>query len=254
MRHCAQLSLIPAVLTIVSARLCRVWKKRKIRVTTISSETHACHKTGVVRICANTGNFADIEALLVHEKPLNSNLLLGYDAIKALGGVLIMQTGTVKFQKEVPMCAALKIDQPDFSIVFDQCQKIWMWKWTGDWEPAMLQNRIAEYHVPYQIRLAYKKELCTCINDGWLIPYPHRKFGPPKGQNPLMAIVQPNKSKVRSVMDFWELNQYVNAFMADADVCASKLWEWQQHGSNVSLLDLRKAYLQVQGHCGHFRQ
>lgn len=46
-------------------------------------------------------------------------------------------------------------------------------------------------------------------------------------------------------MDFRELNQYVDTFTADADVCASKPREWRQHGSNVSLLDLRKAYLQV---------
>ena len=47
-------------------------------------------------------------------------------------------------------------------------------------------------------------------------------------------------------MDYWELNQYVDTFTADADVCASKLKEWHQHGPNVSLLDLRKAYLQLQ--------
>ena len=38
-----------------------------------------------------------------------------------------------------------------------------------------------------------------------------------------MAIVQENKAKVRPVMNHQELNQYVNAFMTDTDVCASKL-------------------------------
>ena len=46
-------------------------------------------------------------------------------------------------------------------------------------------------------------------------------------------------------MDYRELNAHVDAFTADADVCASKLQKWCQLGSNVSLLDLRKAYLQV---------
>ena len=46
-------------------------------------------------------------------------------------------------------------------------------------------------------------------------------------------------------MDYQKLNQYVDTFTVDADVCASKLWEWRQHGPNVSLLDLRKPYLQV---------
>ena len=74
---------------------------------------------------------------------------------------------------------------------------------------------------------------------------PHKKLGPPKGLIPQMAVVQQNKSKVRPVMDYRELNQYVDTFMADADVCASKLRVWHQHGPNVSLFDLRRAYLQV---------
>ena len=46
-------------------------------------------------------------------------------------------------------------------------------------------------------------------------------------------------------MDYWELDQYVDTFTADANVYASKQREWHQHGANVSLLDLRRAYLQV---------
>ena len=46
-------------------------------------------------------------------------------------------------------------------------------------------------------------------------------------------------------MDYREVNQYVDTFTADTDVCASKLQEWRQHGPNVSLLNLRRAYLQV---------
>lgn len=109
-------------------------------MTTISSEMCAYHGIGVVRIHANTGNVADVKVLVVHEKPLNFDLLLDYGAIKALGGVLILQTRTVMFRKKAPICAALKIDQSDFSIVFDLHQKIWIasWTWTGDQEPAML--------------------------------------------------------------------------------------------------------------------
>ena len=119
------------------------------------------------------------------------------------------------------------------------------WKWSGESEPAKLQNSVAEYHVLSQTRLAYEKEFHAWIDAGWLIPYPHKKLGPLKGLIPLMVVVQQNKSKVRPVMHYQELNQYVDTFTADADVCASKLQEWRQHGPNVSLLDLRRAYLQV---------
>ena len=60
-----------------------------------------------------------------------------------------------------------------------------------------------------------------------------------------MAVLQANKQKVRPVMDYRALNKYVDAHPANADVCAQKLREWRQKGSNVAVLDLRRAYLQV---------
>ena len=44
---------------------------------------------GTVKVRIDTGNSADIEALVVQERPLDFDLSLGYDAIKALSGVLI---------------------------------------------------------------------------------------------------------------------------------------------------------------------
>ena len=99
--------------------------------------------------------------------------------------------------------------------------------------------------MPNQIRPAYEEELREWIKDGWLIPHPYKKLGPPKGLIPLMAVAQHNKAKVRPVVDYRELNAHIDAFTANADVCANKLREWRQLGSNVCLLDLRKAYLQV---------
>ena len=215
-------------------------------MNTISGEATKSHGIGTVKVHTDTRNSADIEALVVHKRPLDFDLLLGYDVIKALDDVLITQSRTVKFCEEAPICAALKIDQPDLNVKFNR-QKVWTtsWKWLGESELAKLQNSIAENHMPGQTRSAYEKELRAWIDAGWLIPYPHKKLGPPKSLIPLMAVVQQSKSKVRSVMDYRELNQYVDTFMADADVCASKLQEWCQHGPNVSLLDLRRAYLQV---------
>ena len=53
-----------------------------------------------------------------------------------------------------------------------------------------------------------------------------------------MAVLQTNIHKVRPVIDYRELNTY-------ADTCTEKLQEWRQQGANVSILDLRKVYLQV---------
>ena len=83
------------------------------------------------------------------------------------------------------------------------------------------------------------------MSNGWLVPYKEEELGPPKGLIPLIAVLQQHKSKVCPAMDFWQLNHHVDVFTAKTDVCAAKLREWRQKGSNVSLLDLKRVYLQV---------
>jgi hypothetical protein len=39
----------------------------------------------------------------------------------------------------------------------------------------------------------------------------------------LMAVTQRNKLKIRPVMDYRELNQFVSSHTADGDVCSTKL-------------------------------
>ena len=77
---------------------------------------------------------------------------------------------------------------------------------------------------------------------------PRERARSSRGLIPQMAIVQHNKGKVRPVMDYCELNDHVEAHTARADVCSQKLRDWRRKGSDVSVLDLRKAYLQVHVH------
>ena len=69
----------------------------------------------------------------------------------------------------------------------------------------------------------YHHELETWLNNGWLLPYLKEELDPPKGPISLMAIFQKKKSMVCLVYDFRELNGYVDAYTAYADVCAQKL-------------------------------
>ena len=107
-------------------------------------------------------------------------------------------------------------------------------------------NKVPEYSVSAQQE--YRHELETWLNNGWLLPYPAEELGSPKALIPLMAVVQQNKSKVRPVFDFRELNGYVDAYTAHVDVCVQKLREWEKKSSNVSVLDFRRAYLMVRVH------
>jgi hypothetical protein len=63
-----------------------------------------------------------------------------------------------------------------------------------------------------------------------------------------MAVIQQNKAKVRPVMDYRELNQFVSSHSAHGDVCGEKLRAWRRMGENLSIIDLRKAYLQIRVH------
>ena len=150
---------------------------------------------------------------------------------------------------EKPVCA-IEIDEPDFRASFDASEKVWTvtWKWSDDAEPHAMQNRVSEYSIPTSARLSYEAEIEEWITNGWLEPYDDETLGPAKGLIPLMAIIQQNKDKVRPVMDFRELNSHVDAFTASADVCADKKREWRRLGTNVAIVDFRRAYLQIRVH------
>lgn len=63
-----------------------------------------------------------------------------------------------------------------------------------------------------------------------------------------MAVVQENKGNACPVLDFYELNKYIDTHTTNADICVQKLRKWWQRESNISILDLWKAYLQVHVH------
>ena len=67
------------------------------------------------------------------------------------------------------------------------------------------------------------------------------------GVLPLMAVEQLTKNKVRSVLDYRELNSYVECHTGDdiTDVCSETLREWRQMEGEATLVDLKSAYLQI---------
>ena len=193
-----------------------------------------------------------VDVYVVSYKPLGFDCILGVNGISALGGVLILPSLATRFGScgEAVCAAVLHIDEPDFTVQYDETEKAWTvtWKWTNDAEPVALRNDVAEYSIPPSARASYEAEVDEWIRNGWLKPYDAKKMGPAKGLIPLMAIVQVNKDKVRPVMDFRELNSHVDAFTAGADVCVDKLREWRRLGTNMSIVDLRRAYLQLHVH------
>ena len=245
-RDCNALIDTGSTENIVYAPFCAEWKPRQVRVTTISgSELKCCGVCGVV-VEAPTGHRAALETVVVEKRPLSVDLVLGVSGISALGGVTVLSPAEVRFCGAV--CPVpLSVDAPDFSVCFDSVERKWTvaWKWSDGEGPECLTNTVAQYAVPPAARREYDAELDAWVERGWLVPYDEGRHGAAKGLVPLMAVQQCNKSKVRPVMDYRELNGFVTAHTADTDVCADQLRRWRRHGANVAVVDLKRAYLQV---------
>ena len=183
-----------------------------------------------------------VRCLLLPTLVSNLEVILGLDTIMQFGGVTISEQG-LRFGFETAaigiMSKDLIIDDADFNAVFDGTKWTVSWKWKD--EAPKLKNVIAQYGVQEDVREEYEREIEEWIHNGWLVSTKSCV----DGVIPLLAVLQPNKKKVRPVMDFRELNQSVRSHTGDSEVCGDKLIVWRRMGDNVALLDLRKAYLQI---------
>uniref|UniRef100_A0A5S6QJ61 RNA-directed DNA polymerase n=1 Tax=Trichuris muris TaxID=70415 RepID=A0A5S6QJ61_TRIMR len=231
---------------------CKRWRKELTSVIAVDGREFQCEGSGTAHLQVTGGVAVEVRIIVTHVNPLGFDFILGMNGITALGGVIVDDQRRVQLGlRSSVACTAidvdLKLDERDFAASYSVDTRSWtaVWKWSEGAEPGVLRNTAEEYHLADGARAPYEKELETWIQNGWLIPYDESKYGAAKGLVPLMAVVQRNKSKVRPVMDFRELNDYIETHTADSDVCAQKLREWRRQGANVSVIDLNKAYLQI---------
>ena len=174
------------------------------------------------------------------------DLLLGMDAIEKMGGVTVTADGKVR---GFDVCGVSKSGSEDFLHVSDKdftadfSNGSWCvsWRWIDQKSTPKLRNNVAQYRMDESVEEAFSEEVDRWIERGWLRPF----SGEHDGIIPMLAVVQPNKDKVRPVMDFRELNDYVSSHTGQSVVCGEKLREWRRLGTSVKLIDLKSAYLQV---------
>ena len=84
-----------------------------------------------------------VEVLFVDGRLLGFDLLLGIDVIKELRGVHLTKSGKARFGNP-NKCAAISINEPDFSVMFNWSTKAWTasWKWVSGHLPTELTNRV----------------------------------------------------------------------------------------------------------------
>ncbi|KAG1671666.1 hypothetical protein GQR58_016346 [Nymphon striatum] len=139
--------------------------------------------------------------------------------------------------------APLRIDDSDFVADFADGRWVVSWRWSREL-PKTLQTRIGEYkctQAPH-VRERYNAEIQRWISKGWLKEW----RGPIEGIIPLLAVFQPSKDKVQPVMDYRELNDFVECHTGDViAVCGEKIREWRQLRGELKIVDLKSAYLQI---------
>lgn len=214
--------------------------------------------------------------LQIGEKSLNvdclvSNILpgcgvlLGMDVIKLMGGVFVRGDRRITFESAsnesereyaevvradstvlstVTDCVgtdSLRLSDKDFEARFEAGEWVVSWKWVDGDRVPKLRNQIDKYCMTKEVEQGFSEEVREWVKEGWLVPFK----GESRGIVPLMAVVQENKDKIRPVMDFRELNSYVSSHTGQSVVCGDKIRRWRRLGDRLSIVDLKKAYLQI---------
>ena len=121
-RECTVLIDTGSTDTIIYAQLCAHWRPRLVRVTTTSGDELRCSGVSSVTVEAPTGHRASLEALVVEQRPLGVDMVLGVAGISALGGVTVISPSEVRFCGAVcraPLCA----ETSDFHVKFDATER-----------------------------------------------------------------------------------------------------------------------------------
>ncbi|XP_067932754.1 uncharacterized protein [Watersipora subatra] len=247
----------------------------------LTADGKASHVKGQCRVVVGVQGHCFGVTALVMDKLCNLGVdcLLGGDVIDHMGGVTVRRRSDAKYSVRlgkpyqsgccaVPAgqdtgagCAcgvarvaplsglggdlvSLRVDDPDFVATFAQSRWTVSWWWSGE-SPKGLQIRVAEYKCTRAPNLheRYCAEIESWISKGWL----KRWSRPIEGIIPLLAVFQPTKDKVQPVMDYRELNAFVESHTGgDAvAVCGEKIWKWKQLRGKLGVVDLKSAYLQI---------
>lgn len=201
-----------------------------------------------------------VDAIVTENILSGIQVVLGMDVINRLGGVSVVN-GVVEFVKKIESCnlvvdspkqevtdymnKALVVEDKDFIAEFDGSEWMIKWKWKSTERP-ILKNKISCYDrgLEGNKQRGFEEEVERWITEGILMPW---KENVSTGVIPLMAVEQATKNKVRPVLDFRELNQYVSCHTGDevTDICTETLRTWRQTTGAASIVDLKAAYLQL---------
>ena len=240
--------------TIVRAGVVTDWKKETVQTTAFDGRTVCCGGTAQIELEVD-GEKVSTTATVSDHIVGDIDVLIGMDVITKLGGVSVGQS-KIQFGRRVACSVRgpqttqnihenLIIEDKDFEASFDG--KYWTitYFWKDSQTTPRLSNKVSLYDRGLEgtKKEKFDQEVDKWIEEGILKPWD----GEVEGVIPLMAVEQPTKNKVRPVLDFRELNQFVDCHTGDEliDVCQDTLREWRKVRGDAEVVDLKAAYLQL---------
>jgi len=130
-----------------------------------------------------------------------------------------IQTSALK--GAAPTCI---VDQ-DFTAVFDGSS----WSVTLQWKDGRAPpvcNSVSEYESARAHELEVDAELEEWKAKGWMVECERHR----QSTLPLMAVFQEAKVKVRPVLNYWEIIEYISSHTTESLMCAEKLKKRRQMG------------------------
>ena len=136
----------------------------------------------------------------------------------------------------------LKVGDKDFDASFDGAMK---WVWKG--QCTSLSCKRPNYAVPEADRGLFDEEVKSWVSEGILVPWSETEHGPVMNVVPMMSVrqVKGEEHKIRPILDLRELNKNVMCLSGGTPTCEERLKEWRCLGNSGSVLDLKRAYLQI---------
>ena len=131
-------------LSLVIGFVCSPWSRHELNIMTANGEIIHGRGVGTIMVAVNNLNPIRADVLVMDSQLLSSDMLLGMDVIKILGGVSIDQSGEAIFNRtDPPACIVISIEESDFNAEFNKQTCVW----SGDHPPNELANKVPEYSV-----------------------------------------------------------------------------------------------------------
>lgn len=242
--------------SIVARRMlsrCHEVSSRATRVTTVDGSSVPVLGESVITVVVMGKCVKEVSMLVMEQLLPGVDVILGVDVMIRLDGIAfeVMDGELIPIREEEVAMVGVEnelilprvISDQDFEAVYDEGKWTVEWKWIGN-APSKCLSSVSCYNIPHSDREEFDAELQIWVNEGFL-----QDAGQATGSVvPLMAVRQETKGKVRPVLDFRKLNEYVQNHSASSDVCHEKLRRWRKLGDTIGVVDLKKAYLQVHVH------